>query len=342
MPTFFDPRAPWCQDQCSLELMRLSCHGWRRGLSMARAVTCGPRPGPGGVELGRVDADAGCGIDRHRRRRTRKRCTTWGFVCADRLVAAHAAERRGGGQGQHRGPWRRPCRRRGSSVPWKNFASVRRSASFWALHVDRDSRACAPRRSPGIRRNTSFPAPSKPRVRPTSIQWPRRSELPSTRLRQKYFMTEAGRQSTRRRAHSESTREPRLRGPPGRIRKARVVGDQQAAELRHRSQPPARAPHFSAGAENPEAPAIALDGGRRNGAEIVVRLHQVPEAGLVLRRYDVDGHRKNHHGLPAPTVASRQYQAGGRSPVLPSTPCQTPRKVKGPGSLYVYTGIQKV
>ena len=39
----------------------------------------------------------------------------------------------------------------------------------------------------------------------------------------------------------------------------------------------------------------------RHRAEIVVCLHQVAEAGLVLRRHDVDGHlRKNRHGFPAP------------------------------------------
>ena len=52
----------------------------------------------------------------------------------------------------------------------------------------------------------------------------------------------------------------------------------------------------------------------RNRAEIVVRLHQVAEAGLILRRHDVDRHlRKNHHGFPAPTAASRHtYQSAGR------------------------------
>ena len=39
----------------------------------------------------------------------------------------------------------------------------------------------------------------------------------------------------------------------------------------------------------------------RRRAEVVVRLHQVAEAGLVLRRNDVDGHlRKNRHGSPRP------------------------------------------
>ena len=49
----------------------------------------------------------------------------------------------------------------------------------------------------------------------------------------------------------------------------------------------------------------------RHRAEIVVRLHQVAEAGLVLHRHDVDGHlRKNHHGFLAPTVASRHSYQG--------------------------------
>ena len=49
----------------------------------------------------------------------------------------------------------------------------------------------------------------------------------------------------------------------------------------------------------------------RHRAEIVVRLHQVAEAGLVLHRHDVDRHlRKNHHGFLAPTVASRHSYQG--------------------------------
>ena len=52
----------------------------------------------------------------------------------------------------------------------------------------------------------------------------------------------------------------------------------------------------------------------RYRAEIVVRLHQVAEAGLVLHRHGVDGHlRKNHHGFLAPAVASRHsYQGADR------------------------------
>ena len=54
-----------------------------------------------------------------------------------------------------------------------------------------------------------------------------------------------------------------------------------------------------------------LAGHPRHRAEIVVRLHHVAEAGLVLRRHDVDRHlRKNHHGFPAPTVASWHLYQG--------------------------------
>ena len=42
----------------------------------------------------------------------------------------------------------------------------------------------------------------------------------------------------------------------------------------------------------------------RHRAEAVVRLHQVTEAGLALRRHNVDGHlRKSQHGFPAPSCA---------------------------------------
>ena len=41
----------------------------------------------------------------------------------------------------------------------------------------------------------------------------------------------------------------------------------------------------------------------RQCTEVVVRLHQVPEPGLVFRRDNVDAHlRKNHHRSPAPAA----------------------------------------
>ena len=50
-----------------------------------------------------------------------------------------------------------------------------------------------------------------------------------------------------------------------------------------------------------------------------MRPHQIPEADLILRRHDVDGHLgKNHHGFPAPTIASRHsYQDAERKFSIP-------------------------
>ena len=163
------------------------------------------------------------------------------------------------------------------------------------------------------------------------------------RLRQKYFMTEAGRPVPHQTARAQREHPgAKVARATGEDQEARVVGDQvQAAELDATvpADPAVTRPALQRRCRKHQkrqpSPSMVGDIAHglahpRHGAEIVVRLHQVPEAGLVLRRYDVDGHRKNHHGLPAPTVASRHsiIRAGGRSPVLPSTPCQTPRKVK--------------
>ena len=50
-----------------------------------------------------------------------------------------------------------------------------------------------------------------------------------------------------------------------------------------------------------------------------MRPHQIPEADLIVRRHDVDAHLgKNHHGFPAPTIASRHsYQDAERKSSIP-------------------------
>ena len=118
--------------------------------------------------------------------------------------------------------------------------------------------------------------------------------------------------------HSESTRAPRLRGPPGRIRKRELFGDKvQTAKLdavvpadpavaRPALQRRRREHH-----EHQPSAAMVSDIAHglahpRHRAEIVVRPHQVPEAGLIRRRRNVAGHlRKSHCGFPAPTTALR-------------------------------------
>ena len=143
-------------------------------------------------------------------------------------------------------------------------------------------------------------------------------------LRQKQVVAEAGRPVVHQTARAQREH-PRAEVAltAGEDQEARVVGDEvQTAELdaivpadptvarpalqrrrrehRQRQPAPSMVSDIAHGLAHP-----------RHRAEIVVRLHQVAEAGLVLHRHDVDGHlRKNHHGFLAPTVASRHSYQG--------------------------------
>ena len=151
------------------------------------------------------------------------------------------------------------------------------------------------------------------------------------RLRQEHFVTEAGRpvpHQTARAQREHARAEVALTA--GENQKTRVVGDQvKTAELdaavpadpvitrptlqrrcrehRQRQPAPSMVRDIAHGLAHP-----------RHRAEVVVCLHQVAEAGLVLRRHDVDGHlRKNRHGFPAPTIASRHsYQDTGKKSTI--------------------------
>ena len=198
------------------------------------------------------------------------------------------------------------------------------------------SRACAPRlrgwRNTSLGRACSCSRARRGRsrgcARPRS-SWRRGRRCPGTapiheRLRQKYFMTEAGRPVPHQTARAQREHPgAKVARATGEDQEARVVGDQvQAAELDATvpADPAVTRPALQRRCrKHQKRQFIALDGGRqahglahpRHGAEIVVRLHQVPEAGLVLRRYDVDGHRKNHR-LPAPTgLAALNIRARG-------------------------------
>ena len=151
------------------------------------------------------------------------------------------------------------------------------------------------------------------------------------RLRQKHFVTEAGRPVAHQtaRAQREHPRAEVARAA-GENQKTRVVSDKvQAAELDAvvPADPPVARPALQRRRgehrqRQPSPPMMSDIAHRlahpRRRAEIVVRLHQVPEAGLVLRRNDVDGHLgKNHHGFPAPTIASRHsYQDTGKKSTI--------------------------
>ena len=266
---------------------------------------------------------------------------------ADRLVAAHAAERRGGGQGQHRG------QRMAPTLPAAGIVNV-------LEELGEGSHPCGAQRhlghsmsqagvemggsQPGSRAPAQGMKEHKLRVRVLAVAVPVAGEAAGASyldpvggavdgalevrrvhegLRQKQVVAEAGRPVVHQTARAQREH-PRAEVAltAGEDQKARVVGDEvQTADLdaivpadptvarpalqRRRREHRQRQP----------APLMVSDIAHSlahpwNRAEIVVRLHQVAEAGLVLHRHDVDSHfRKSHHGFLAPTVASRySYQ----------------------------------
>ena len=163
------------------------------------------------------------------------------------------------------------------------------------------------------------------------------------RLRQEHFVTEAGRPVAHQtaRAQREHPRAEVARAA-GEDQEARVVSDKvQAAEPDAvvPADPPVARPALQRRCREhrqrqPSPPMMSDIAHRlahpRRRAEIVVRLHQVPEAGLVLRRHDVDGHlRKNRHGSPVPTTASRHsYQGAERKSTIRCNSLSDPAKAR--------------
>ena len=108
MPTFFVPRAPWSRGRRCRAHAHSPRHRWRRGL----AVDGRPPPSKGGVELVGVDANEDLRIAERLggrewplRRRTPKRSSALGPRSSTHsliLVPAHAAQRRGARERQHR------------------------------------------------------------------------------------------------------------------------------------------------------------------------------------------------------------------------------------------------
>ena len=152
------------------------------------------------------------------------------------------------------------------------------------------------------------------------------------RLRQEHVVTEAGRPVPHQTAHAQREHaRAEVALTAGQDQEAGVVGDQvQTAELEAAvpADPAvARAALQRRRREHQErqpSPSMVRDIAHgfahpRHRAEVVVCLHQVAEAGLVLRRHDVDRHlRKNRHGFPVPTSASRHsYQDTGKKSTIP-------------------------
>ena len=307
-----------------------------------------PRP-QGGVELRRVDADEQAA---HRGEAGRAVLAVAAAHAealqhlgaeivdpfADRLVAAHAAERRGGGQGQHRG------QRMAPALPAAGIVNV-------LEELGEGSHPCGAQRhlghsmsQAGVEMGGPQPGPRAPaqgmkehklRVRVLAVAVPVAGEAagasyldpvggavdgaPEVRrvhegLRQKQVVAEAGRPVVHQTARAQREH-PRAEVAltAGEDQKARVVGDEvQTAELdaivpadpavarpalqrrrrehRQRQPAPSMVSDIAHGLAHP-----------RHRAEIVVRLHQVAEAGLVLHRHDVDGHlRTEPPRLPCP------------------------------------------
>ena len=144
--------------------------------------------------------------------------------------------------------WRRPCRRRGSSMSWKNSGRDRVRAALSVVLGHSMSQAAVEMGGPqpgprapaqgmkeqqasGVRARCSCARLGRNRgcVLPRS-SWRRARRCPgstpgSTKIsaRSRSWPKRAGQSFTRRRTHSESTREPRLRSPPGRIRKRTLL-----------------------------------------------------------------------------------------------------------------------
>ena len=99
------------------------------------------------------------------------------------------------------------------------------------------------------------------------------------------------------------------RRSPNRSTGARPALQRRRREHRQRQPPPSMMSDITHHLAHP-----------RHRAEVVVRTHQIPEADLLVRRHDVDGHLgKNAHGVPAPTIASRHsYQDAERKLSIPS------------------------
>ncbi len=151
-------------------------------------------------------------------------------------------------------------------------------------------------------------------------------------LGQKQLVSEAGRPVAHQAAHAQR-KHPRaeLARATGENQKPRVGGDQvQPGELDAvvpADPPVARAAlqHWRREHRQRQPPPFMMGDithrltHPRHCAELVVRPHQIPKPDLILRRHDVDGHLgKNHHGAPAPTIASRHsYQNAARKSSIP-------------------------
>jgi len=150
-------------------------------------------------------------------------------------------------------------------------------------------------------------------------------------LRQEHVVTEVSRpvpHQTARVQREHARAEVALAA--GENQEARVVGDQvQTAELDAAvpADPVIARPTFQRRRREHQkrqsAPSMVRDIAHglahpRHRAEVVVCLHQVAEASLVLRRHDIDRYlRKNRHGFPVPTAASRHshQDTGGKSTI---------------------------
>ena len=234
-----------------------------------------------------------------------------------------------------------------SAEPWASCHALR-AASSWTGST-RISRLRIADRLGGrywaSRRRTRKRCRGCARPRPS---WRRGRRCPEElgvdeRLRQEHFVTEAGRpvpHQTARAQREHARAEVALTA--GENQKTRVVGDQvKTAEL-NASVPadpvitrPTLQRRCREHRQRQPAPSMVRDIAHglahpRHRAEVVVCLHQVAEAGLVLRRNDVDGHlAKNHHGFPAPRLPRATHiRTRGRSPLSQATPWQGWRKVE--------------
>ena len=275
---------------------------------------------------------------------------------ADGLVAAHAAQRRRGGKRQHRGQRMAPSLAPAGVVDaveelgqgshlYGGECHLGHSMSQAGLEMGGPkpgSRAPAQGMNEhelgpgvlGVAVPVTGEAAGSPDLDPVggAVDGAPKEPRVDEGLRQKQLVSEAGRPVAHQAARAQR-KHPRaeVARATGENQEPGVVGDQvQPGELHAvvPADPPVARPALQRRRrehrQRQPPPSMMSDithrlAHPRHRAEVVVRPHQIPEADLIVRRHDVDAHLgKNHHGFPAPTIASRHsYQDAERKSSIP-------------------------